>query len=143
MFGRDTLADLWGELARVQDEFRRQFRQAPAWLHRGGLPAVNVWEDANALHAELDLPGYAADKLDVQVIEGNVLTVTAERAAPELAGAVWHRQERPAGRFSRSLALPSLVDADKVEAKFELGVLRLTLPKSEAAKPRRIAVQAV
>jgi HSP20 family protein len=144
MFRRDTFADLWGEMARVQDEFQRMFgRHGPqVRLARGTVPLVNVWEDEHTVHVELDLPGYSADKLDVQVTEGNVLTVTAERAAPEVKNAVWHRQERPAGQFSRALALPALVDADKVEARFELGVLKVTLPKSEAAKPRRITVKA-
>jgi HSP20 family protein len=51
------------------------------------------------------------------------------------------RQERPFGKFYREVVLPALVDPDKVEAKYELGVLRLTLPKHEAAKPRKIVVQ--
>ena len=64
------------------------------------------------------------------------------RAAPEVPGAVWVRQERPVGRFTRQVTLPVLVDADKVEARYEHGVLKLTLPKSEAAKPRKITVKA-
>ncbi len=55
--------------------------------------------------------------------------------------AIWHRQERGFGKFTRQVTLPSLVDADKVEAKYENGVLYLTLPKSEAAKPRKIIVK--
>ena len=51
------------------------------------------------------------------------------------------RQERPFGQFTRVIGLPALVDADKVEATYEFGVLRLTLPKSEAAKPRKITVK--
>jgi HSP20 family protein len=54
---------------------------------------------------------------------------------------VWVRQERPFGKFTRAVNLPALVDADKVEAKYADGVLRLTLPKHEAAKPRKITVQ--
>ena len=80
--------------------------------------------------------------LDVFVTEGNQLTIQGERKAPELKGSAWVRQERPFGRFTRVIGLPSLVDADKVEATYESGVLRLTLPRSEAAKPRKIEVKA-
>jgi HSP20 family protein len=77
----------------------------------------------------------------VSIAEGNQLTVQGERKAPDVAGAVWVRQERPYGRFMRSVTLPVIVDADKVEASYEDGVLKLKLPKSEAAKPRKIAVR--
>jgi HSP20 family protein len=136
--------DLWNEMARFQDELNRVFgRYAPgsAAPTLGAGPLVNVWEDDDAFHAEIDLPGLNLEKLEVFVTEGNQLTVQGERVAPEIEGAVWHRQERPFGQFSRTLALPALVDADTVEARYEQSVLRLTLPKSEAAKPRRITVQ--
>ena len=80
--------------------------------------------------------------LDVTVTEGNQLTIQGERAAPDIQGAVWVRQERPAGRFTRAVTLPALVDADKVEAVYADGVLKLTLPKHEAAKPRKVQVRA-
>ena len=60
----------------------------------------------------------------------------------ETPNAVWHRQERGAGNFTRTLTLPTMVDANKVEAKYENGVLWLTLPRSEAAKPRKIEIKA-
>ena len=135
---RHPLGALLQEFNQVQDEFNR-------WFGRGGRaaagPALNVWEDENAVHAEADLPGVDPTKLEVTVTEGNQLTVQGERAAPEIAGAVWVRQERPFGKFVRAITLPALVDADRVEAKYESGVLRLTLPKHEAAKPRKIVVK--
>ncbi len=139
---RHAFGDLWHEVNRVQDEFNRLFgRFAPAARAAATAgPLVNVWEDENALHAEIDLPDVDPAQLEVTVTEGNQLTVAGERKAPELAGATWVRQERPAGPFARVVALPALVDADKVGAKYENGVLRLTLPKSEAAKPRKITV---
>ena len=78
----------------------------------------------------------------VAIHEGNQLVVSGERKAPEIKNAVWHRQERPYGQFVRTVTLPVLVDADRVEARFEQGVLKLTLPKSAAAKPRKIQVRA-
>jgi HSP20 family protein len=135
---RHPLGALWQELNDVQDEFARWFGRTT----RGSTaPALNVWEDEHAVYAEADLPGVDPTKLEITVTEGNQLTVQGERPAPEIAGSVWVRQERPFGTFTRVLTLPALVDADKVEAKYENGVLRLTLPKHEAAKPRKIVVQ--
>ena len=104
---------------------------------------MNVWADEHAVYAEVDLPGIDPDKLDISVIEGNRLTIQGERPVVELPNAVWHRQERGYGTFTRELTLPTLVDADKVEARYEHGVLKLTLPKAEAAKPRKITVRSV
>ncbi len=133
---------LWQELNRVQDEFNRVFHRAAGWAANvvAGLP-LSVWEDDNAVYVEADLPGIDPSKLEITVTEGNRLTVAGERTAPEISGASWLRQERPFGKFHRELLLPAIVDPDKVEAKYELGVLRLTLPKHEAARPRKIVVQ--
>jgi HSP20 family protein len=136
-FRRDTFGELFTEVNRIQEELQRMFGgTAP------GGPAVNVWADENNFYAEADLPDLSLDKLEVFVTDGNQLTIQGERKAPEVPGAVWVRQERPFGQFTRVLALPSLVDTDKVEAKYEHGVLKLVLPKSEAAKPRKITVKA-
>src|SRR6185369_3462276 len=107
----------------------------------GAGPGVNVWEDANNVFVEAELPGIDASKLDISVIEGNQLTIQGERPMLEMAGSVWHRQERSYGSFTRVLTLPTLVDADAVDATYVAGVLKLTLPKAEAAKPRKIAVK--
>jgi len=104
-------------------------------------PHLNVWEDEQALYVEADLPGVDPAKIDVTVTEGNQLTIRGARTAPELAGATWVRQERPSGEFLHEIALPALVDADKVEARYDQGVLKLTLPKHEAVKPRKIQVK--
>lgn len=138
---------LWDEVTRAQDEFARlvgRFGLPNVAQHvaSGGTgPAMNVWEDDNGFHAEADLPGIDPAKLDITVTEGNQLTVSGERTPPEVKGAAWVRQERPFGRFTRVVGLPSMVDADRVEAKYENGVLRLSLPKSEAARPRKITVK--
>jgi HSP20 family protein len=135
---RNPFGTLWQEFNQVQDEFNK-------WFARGtrgpSAPALSVWEDENAVYAEADLPGLDPAKIEITVNEGNQLTVQGERPATEISGAVWVRQERPFGRFVRAITLPALVDADKVEAKYDNGVLRLTLPKHEAAKPRKIVVQ--
>lgn len=134
-FRRDPLAQLLGEFDRVQRDFNALFTPPAA-----PLPAA-LWQDDEAVYAEIDLPGVDPTRLDVTVAEGNRLTVAGERAAADPKGAVWVRQERPTGKFSREFSLPVLVDADKVAARYEHGVLKLTLPKSEAAKPRKISIQ--
>jgi len=136
---RDPFGELWTEFNRVSDEVNRLFGQPRAGA--AGLP-LNVWADDHNLYAEIDLPDLDPEKLEVTVAEGNTLTIAGERTAPDVKGAVWVRQERPYGRFSRQVTLPVLVDPDKVEASYAHGVLKLTLPKSEAAKPRKINVKA-
>jgi HSP20 family protein len=135
---RHPFGALWQDLNQVQGEFAKWFGRATGLP---SVPALNVWEDEHAVYVEADLPGVDPAQLEVTVTEGNQLTVRGERAAPSIAGGVWLRQERPFGKFVRVFELPALVDADKVEAKYESGVLRLTLPKHEAAKPRKIAVK--
>ncbi|HEY1379805.1 MAG TPA: Hsp20/alpha crystallin family protein [Gemmataceae bacterium] len=131
---------LFREMNRFQEEFNRALtRDGGRWAGVG--PAVNVWADDHAVYVETDLPGVDPAKLDVSVTEGNRLAISGERPEVNLPNAVWHRQERGHGTFVRELTLPTLVDADKVEAVYEAGVLRLTLPKAEAAKPRKITVR--
>ena len=142
---RDVFNELFNDMARFPDEFQRMFGRnvfgnARRWAPAG--PPMNVWADDQAVYVEVDLPGTDAEKLDVNVTEGNKLTIQGERPVLELPNAVWHRQERGAGTFTRTLTLPTMVDADKVEANFANGVLRLTLPRAEAAKPREIAIKA-
>jgi HSP20 family protein len=139
----NPLGILFNEVSSVQDEFARLLGRIPSFA---GVPVpattpVNVWEDDQALYVEADLPGVDPAKLDLTVTEGTHLTVQGDRPAPAVTGAAWVRQERPIGQFVREIELPALVDADKVEAKYENGVLRLTLPKHEAVKPRKIQVK--
>lgn len=137
--------DPWGQLHNLQDQVNQLFHrwgdQGREFLGLGGFPAMNLWEDGDAILLEAELPGLALADLEIFVTGGNQLTVKGERkqAAPEKA--LWHRQERSAGKFARSLALPFPVDPDKVEAKFENGVLSVRLGKHESARPRKITVK--
>jgi HSP20 family protein len=134
--------DLWSEMGRVQSELNRLFGRANGTRGMAPAgPAINIWEDEASIFAEVDLPGIKLDKLEVFVTDGNQLTIQGERQPAYPEGAVWHRQERGFGQFLRQITLPSMVDADKVDAKYEFGVLQITLPKSEAAKPHKIIVK--
>jgi len=106
-----------------------------------GFPAFNVWEDAENVYAETEVPGVKPNDLDVTVV-GNELTVKGTRAEDTAAGAVYHRRERGRGSFTRVVSLPSEINPGAVQASLSDGVLLLTLPKAEAAKPRKIKVNA-
>jgi len=135
---RHQLGTLWREFNQAQDEFARWFGRSVATPTD---PRMNVWEDDNSVFAEVDLPGIDPAKLEITVTEGNQLTVQGERVAPAIEGVSWIRQERPFGKFVRVVNLSTLVNAEKVDAKYENGILKLTLPKHEAAKPRKIVVK--
>jgi HSP20 family protein len=141
----------------LHDEVERLFRQtfgrpvgalrsddAAAYATPAGAfgPALDVEESAEAFVLHVELPGVAADDVEVS-LEDNVLTVSGERrfyADREVDG--FRRIERSFGRFHRSVRLPDRVDAARVRATHRDGVLTISVPKSEDAKPRRIAVEA-
>ena len=105
------------------------------------FPAVNVWEDGECLYAEAEVPGLSMDNMEIYVV-GNELTIKGHRKTPDESKRAFHRRERGAGEFVRVLTLPAEVNAEKVEATFKDGVLTVTLPKAEAARPRRISIKA-
>lgn len=108
----------------------------------GVFPLLNVSEDAEKFTVEAELPGMAAEDLDI-TITGKNLSIKGARKPPEPPeGARFHRRERGFPSFSRAIGLPSEVDSGKVEAKFIDGVLTLVIPKAEALKPRQITVSA-
>jgi HSP20 family protein len=133
------LPSLWASFDRLLDPWGLELAQGMALPT---FPPVNVWEDADSFHLEAELPGLTRDKLQVSVTNRNQLTLQGERLAEETDKGRWHRRERGFGRFQRILELPAPVDADKIEATFDNGVLHVVLPKAEEAKPRRIAVKA-
>ena len=105
------------------------------------FPALNIWEDGEALHAEAELPGVKPQDLEVYAV-GNELTIKGRRPATTEDGACYHRRERGIGEFTRVVTLPVEVDAEKVKATLKSGVLTVNLPKADEVKPRKIAVQA-
>ncbi len=144
------------ELDRLRDEldhvFERQFGRIGDSRNRAAFlpgysarryPMVNLYEDNEHFIVEALAPGIDPQKLNVTVI-GNVLTFSGEKSP--INGGVkpeaFHRNERAAGKFVRSVELPMEVDADKVEAEYRHGILTVTLPKTEKARPRTITVKA-
>ena len=108
----------------------------------GVFPPVNVAEDGDHYYVRALVPGLDPSQLDVSVVNQTV-TISGKRQAAAEDGASYHRKERPEGSFSRSVTLPALFEGAAVEAKYVDGILTLTLPKPEAAKPRRVTVESV
>jgi HSP20 family protein len=103
------------------------------------FPALNVWEDGDTLYAEAEVPGVKPEDIDVSVVGGD-LTLRGQRRSGQYEGMAYHRQERGVGEFNRVLRLPYEVDANKVEATLNDGVLLIKLPKADSAKPKKIKV---
>jgi HSP20 family protein len=133
---------VWHSLNEMQHEMNRVFDR---WgNHAFGLvesPAVNLWEEQEALRLEAELPGLELQDLEIFVTGHTQLTLKGERKQPTVAKGVQHRQERGFGKFTRTITLPFPVDDNNVEARFENGVLKVRLPKHESAKPRKINIK--
>ena len=105
-------------------------------------PAADIFEAENELVVNLDLPGVDPKMIDIRV-ENNVLSIRGERQFEDKQNKEnFHRVERSYGPFARSFTLSTATDADKIRASYKSGVLSITLPKAEAAKPKRIQIAA-
>ena len=103
-------------------------------------PAVDIHETEDGFVIKAELPGVSKDDVSIDVHQ-NTLTLRGQRKhEAEVKQDKYHRVERAYGSFQRSFVLPTVVDQDKVQATYKDGVLELHLPKSEAAKPKRIAI---
>jgi HSP20 family protein len=133
------LMDLQQRVNRLFEETSRSEREDLArtvWT-----PSVDIFEEPEAILIEADLPGLGREDVAVN-LENNVLTIQGERRMEhEEERANYHRIERVYGSFTRSFTIPSSVHAEKIEAEFKDGVLRIRLPKREQAKSKQIEVK--
>jgi HSP20 family protein len=123
---------------------RRFFGEEPsAWQNGGTLftPLVNVAETESAYEITAELPGVKPEDLSVEYREGALVISGRKAEESEEKGKTFHRVERYAGEFRRVIALPQTVDQDHVEAAYTNGVLRVSVPKAEAAKPKQINIK--
>jgi len=134
----------------VQDRLNRVFDEAFRGTARGNddewalggswAPSVDIFEHEGNLVLKAELPGVDPKDVDVRV-ENNVLTLRGERKfESEVKREKYHRVERAYGTFSRSFTLPNVVDTEKIKADYKDGVLQVTLPQREEAKPKQIQV---
>ena len=113
---------------------RAHQRQTRSWAD------TDIVESEDALIVTMDLPGLSAEDIDV-VVEDGVLNIRGKRPQPEREGVTVHRRERPFGEFHRTLKLGRRLDAKATEADVDLGVLRVTIPKSQESKALRVEVR--
>ena len=140
--------DPFRELANLQERMNRMFsdwRIRPTWeseeIGQGSwIPPVDIYETADAVVLKAELPGISKDDINVEV-KDNTLTLRGEKKfEKEVKEENYYRVERSYGTFQRSFSLPSTVQQDKVKAKFKDGILEISLPKAEEAKPKQIKV---
>lgn len=142
-----TRRDPFRDLLNLQGEMTRLFGRAYGSDEAEGArtswaPPIDIYETADAYRVVAELPGFNPDEVDVTVNEGT-LTIKGERKFyNEVNEESFHRIERRFGAFQRLVSLPQQVQAEKVEASFDKGVLTVSIPKAEQAKPRRIEIKA-
>jgi HSP20 family protein len=135
-----SLDRLRGEVDRLFENLTDGLSPWAALTGFGAFPALNVWEDDHNLYAEAELPGLKMEDLEILAC-GNELTIKGERKDCQKDGVTYHRRERGVGSFSRVIRLPVPIDANKVEASLKAGVLTVTLPKAQEARPWKIQVK--
>jgi len=122
-----------------EDAFSRMLTEPQT--NRPWAPSVDIYETENDLVLKADLPDVDAKDVDVRV-ENQTLSISGERKFEKNdSGKGYHRIERSYGRFSRSFSVPSAFDTENIKADFKNGVLSVSLPKKEAARPRQIKVE--
>lgn len=135
----------FGRLAAFREEMDRLFGSAvgpimrsPGSFHKWS-PPLDVYQDKDSFTVVIDLPGLKKENIEISLREQN-LTVSGERPIEESTGEAGFRAERFYGTFQRTVQLPTQVDPNTVKASYQNGILKVVLPKSEAAKPKQIAV---
>jgi HSP20 family protein len=139
-----TRWDPFREFSTLQDRMNRLFRESQgpeeALTTSSFAPPVDVYEDEHNMSLKIEVPGIDEKDIDVR-IENNVLTVHGERKfEKEEKEENFRRVERQYGSFIRTFTLPTTVDADKVSANYDKGILKIALPKKAEAKPKQIKV---
>jgi HSP20 family protein len=104
-------------------------------------PAVNIWTENDKAYVTAELPGISPSNVKLSILEQSI-TLEGTRNTESLPeGGYYHRRERGSGHFERTIQLPYPVDANRVNAQFNNGILTVTLPRSEANKPRKIEIK--
>jgi HSP20 family protein len=142
-----TRWDPFRDLLNLQNDMTRLFGRA--YGEEGGgetrtawAPPMDIYETQDGYRVVTELPGFAPDEVDVTVNDGTLTIKGERRFYDEVNQENFHRIERRFGQFQRLVSLPSQVQADKVEASFDKGVLTVSIPKAEQAKPKRVEIKA-
>jgi len=128
----------------LQRELERAFESPRGWelglSGRGVSPPVNVFASKEGYIVKVEIPGIPPEAIAIETA-GHTLTISGKRDAQVETGASFHRRERGAGQFSRSLQLPKDLDLSRADASCKHGILTIRIPKLEALKPRQISVR--
>lgn len=135
-----------GRLSSLRDELDTLF-ELPFWsnfgrqtqLFGGWAPALDLYQNNENVIAQVELPGMRKEDIEISLHDGT-LTISGERQTEPNEGEAAERTERYLGKFRRSITLPTRVDSNKVSATYKDGILTVTLPKAEEAKPKQIKV---
>ena len=130
--------DPFSTIRRLQTDMNQIFGGGTQVAH-GGFPAVNIYQNEDALLLTAELPGLSESDIELTV-QDDCITIAADVAEEETRDAIWHRRERRRGKFARTVELPFRVDSEQVEARFKNGVLEVEVNRPEHEKPRRITI---
>lgn len=137
--GLERLTDLREEIDRLFEAPLAELTQSSQWLS-GWTPAIDLFEDKDSFYVHVELPGMKKEEIELSLHEG-CLSVSGERKFGKKSEETdVYRTERFFGRFQRTVSLPAQVKADNVKAQYKDGILTVTLPKAEEAKPKQIEV---
>ena len=138
---------IFDELESLQEDMNRVFsgwdaeRPVGRVGRRAAYPLMNVWSSEEGLVIDAELPGVEPEAVDIAV-KGDELTIQGDIRHDDDEGEAVYRRERPEGRFVRTLRLPFRASTEQVNARYRNGILRITVPRSEEEKPRKIAIEA-
>jgi HSP20 family protein len=143
--GQTALVPFFRPMSLFEDIDRLADRMWNSWtpftLAEGRVPSTDMYEEKDELVMKAELPGIEQKDLDI-TLEGDRLTITAEKKEEEVEDAEHHTRERYYGKYYRSVTLPYPVKEDKISATLDNGVLELRLPKADEAKPKKIEIKA-
>ena len=137
-FGR--INDPFSDLMRLRNDMNRLF-SGSAYPFQPAYPAVNIWVNEKGAVVTAELPGLDVEQMDISVL-GDTLTLTGSRLFETLKeNENYHRKERNGNKFSRTLQLPFKINDKAIEARYEKGILRITLPRVAAEIPKKIGIK--
>jgi len=142
---RPTFESPFADFDQLRQQLLRLFdsvgENAVGSVEAGVFPPINITQDNDSIYVRAEVPGINANDLEISA-QGRRLSISGKRAiAKESDRASYHRKERAEGEFNRTVALPSEFEVAKVDARYKNGILTVTLPKAEVAKPRQIQVK--
>jgi len=128
-------------LRRQIDQIFDQINERPGYMRTrvGVFPLINLTENRDTYFIRAEIPGIDPEDLDIQATGRNI-SITGERKMETDENAKYHRREREFGKFSRMFALPGDIDHERINANLKNGILTITIPKAETAKPKQIKI---